>query len=250
MIVIFHKDRPIATFTRAEYYPAGAMSAIADVHRTAAIDILTDHVHAVHRNFAIQGVSGPMPEPEMFAQSFVQKNSSAISRYVVKMQTTMYTLCKVEPQFTSKAPGQMVTANLDQLETVIRMNHNFAEELKMPHATNQAEILKDRIQRQLVFLWMSPNNIPVAVATLTGESKNSFRIGAVYTLPEERKKGFASSLTADICRHILTEKKKQYCILGADADNPVTNRMYQTIGFKYDHSAAVVDFVKTTSNTV
>jgi len=242
MIIVFRKDRPVATFCRASYYPNGCISAIDEAHRAAAIDILTDHLRPIHRTLAIETTSGPMPEAELFAQAFVKKNSSSFARYAAKMKAAFYTLTQIDPQFKSRASGQMVTATLDQLDTVVQLVREFNDELKFPHSSKLVEMQRDRVSRQLVFLWMSPEGKPACIATLTGETKNSYRIGAVYTVPDERQKGFASSLTAALCRHILATKS--YCILGADTDNAVTNRMYQAIGFKFAYEGATMEYGK------
>ncbi|MCE9522344.1 MAG: hypothetical protein K8S25_07930 [Alphaproteobacteria bacterium] len=55
------------------------------------------------------------------------------------------------------------------------------------------------------------------------------RVSGVYTPDERRGHGFAAALTAALSQKVLTGGL--WCCLFADADNPLTNRIYQRIGY-------------------
>ncbi|MFX0084189.1 MAG: GNAT family N-acetyltransferase [Candidatus Hodarchaeota archaeon] len=53
----------------------------------------------------------------------------------------------------------------------------------------------------------------------------------VYTPPNFRRKGYATELVAKLIQTILNEGNK-YCFLFTDLENPTSNKIYQTIGYK------------------
>lgn len=71
---------------------------------------------------------------------------------------------------------------------------------------------------------------PVSMAGYTGPTPNGIRIGAVYTPPNQRRKGYASAVTAGVCQDLLDMGYK-FCFLFADLLNPTSNHIYQEVGF-------------------
>ncbi len=68
---------------------------------------------------------------------------------------------------------------------------------------------------------------------LTGANAVSFgaqRIGPVYTPPEHRGHGYASAAVAEISRRFLAAGSRP-CLF-TDQANPVSNRIYQAIGYR------------------
>ena len=53
----------------------------------------------------------------------------------------------------------------------------------------------------------------------------------MYTPPEYRRKGYASSCVAALSKTLL-DKGYQYCFLFTDLANPTSNSIYQKIGYK------------------
>ena len=72
---------------------------------------------------------------------------------------------------------------------------------------------------------------PVSMAGYAGPTPNGIRIGAVYTPPEQRKKGYASAVTAGLSQQLLDMGFK-FCFLFTDLSNPTSNHIYQQIGYK------------------
>jgi predicted GNAT family acetyltransferase len=57
------------------------------------------------------------------------------------------------------------------------------------------------------------------------------RIGPVYTPPRLRGRGYASSAVAAACRRALAAGARR-CVLFTDVDNPTSNRIYASVGFR------------------
>ena len=72
---------------------------------------------------------------------------------------------------------------------------------------------------------------PVSMAGYSGPTPNGIRIGAVYTPPDLRRKGYASACTAGLSQHLL-DLGFQFCFLFTDLLNPTSNHIYQQIGFE------------------
>jgi predicted GNAT family acetyltransferase len=60
---------------------------------------------------------------------------------------------------------------------------------------------------------------------------NGIAIGPVYTPPQFRGKGYASSLVAKLSQHLL-DQGRTFCTLFTDLANPTSNRIYQNIGYR------------------
>jgi ribosomal protein S18 acetylase RimI-like enzyme len=78
-------------------------------------------------------------------------------------------------------------------------------------------------------LWVD-NGRPVSLAGIVRRLKSSAAIAAVYTLPEERGRGYAGSVTAATVERIYAEGRTIACLY-ADLRNPASNRCYRKIGF-------------------
>ena len=70
----------------------------------------------------------------------------------------------------------------------------------------------------------------VSMACIGGHARGLCRVGPVYTPPERRGRGYAAALVAWVTRGIL-ERGEQACLF-AEADNPVSNRVYLRLGYR------------------
>ena len=69
------------------------------------------------------------------------------------------------------------------------------------------------------------------MAGFSGATPNGIRVNLVYTPPEYRKKGYATSCVAALSQTLLDQGRK-YCFLFTDLANPTSNHIYQTIGYQ------------------
>ena len=74
-------------------------------------------------------------------------------------------------------------------------------------------------------LWWD-GGAPVSMAGYSGPTPHSLRISAVYTPPEQRRRGYASAVTAAISQEVL-DRGCQFCTLYTDLGNPTSNHIYQ-----------------------
>jgi uncharacterized protein len=57
------------------------------------------------------------------------------------------------------------------------------------------------------------------------------RVGPVYTPPEARGRGYASSAVAAVSRHALATGSHT-CMLYTDVANPTSNKIYADVGYR------------------
>ena len=81
------------------------------------------------------------------------------------------------------------------------------------------------------YLFWTVRDRPVSVAAITRRLPSVAAIGAVYTPPDQRSRGYAGSATAALSDRIFAEGRRSACLY-TDLSNPYSNRCYQKIGFK------------------
>lgn len=70
----------------------------------------------------------------------------------------------------------------------------------------------------------------VTQAMIKRELKNGKCVSMVYTPKEERSKGYARTCVYLLSKKILEEGAK-FCVLYTDAKNPISNHVYEKIGY-------------------
>ena len=80
------------------------------------------------------------------------------------------------------------------------------------------------------FLLWTVDGQPVSMAAVARRLRHTCAIGAVYTPPERRGRGYAGSVTAALSDRVFAEGKTAVCLY-TDLRNPVSNRCYAKIGF-------------------
>lgn len=91
------------------------------------------------------------------------------------------------------------------------------------------------------FLVLWVDHAPVSMAAFPARTRNTVRIGYVYTPPEFRRRGYASTLVSHLSRHILDSGFRQ-CVLYTDLANPTSNRIYREIGYRPVQDVMDVNF--------
>jgi predicted GNAT family acetyltransferase len=80
------------------------------------------------------------------------------------------------------------------------------------------------------YVWEDQGEV-VSLVGAGGETPNGIRIGPVYTPPERRGHGYASSLTAAASQDQL-DRGRRFVFLFTDLSNPTSNRIYEAIGYR------------------
>lgn len=92
-----------------------------------------------------------------------------------------------------------------------------------------AEFVAARLVGGNAVVWETDH--PVALAQTAGATPHGVRISLVYTPAPERGRGFAKALVANLADSILREGRR-WCFLYTDLSNPISNHVYERIGFR------------------
>ena len=88
-----------------------------------------------------------------------------------------------------------------------------------------------RIAEGIFWLWLDPSGTPVSFAGHTPVVAGMGRVGPVYTPPELRGHGYAAGSTTAVTQALL-ERGAGEVLLFTDLANPVSNRLYQRLGYR------------------
>ncbi|CAK4676163.1 hypothetical protein LEN26_019017 [Aphanomyces euteiches] len=181
--------------------------------------------------YELPQVNGQADSIEAFARGFSRVHPNATFHH--KFTILVYELKALA--IPSNVPGalRVATKELD-LELLIEWSNAFFKHENESFAGVNA-FVTGYLERQALFVW-EVNGYPVGFLSsepfLVG-NMTVYRIGPVYTAPEERRKGYASAMTA-----ALSQRLQQLCptsscriMLNADAANPASNKAYQNVDF-------------------
>jgi RimJ/RimL family protein N-acetyltransferase len=110
----------------------------------------------------------------------------------------------------------------------------------MGRAEDQSAAAREKISHGGVTVWEAGGK-PVSIAGNTVAVTGMVRIGPVYTPPELRGHGYASAATAAASQRLL-EAGIEEVLLYTDLANPVSNSIYQRIGFRPVEDRVVLAF--------
>lgn len=127
--------------------------------------------------------------------------------------------------------GRFIKADIRYFDLLCDWMKNFAIDTHLEENFQHIGNSMQRwIDKEKVFLWESGNQ-PVSMAVLTRPLPHGETISGVYTPKELRNHGYASAVVAYLSQHILDSGKEFVCLF-TDIANPVSNSIYQKIGYK------------------
>ena len=110
----------------------------------------------------------------------------------------------------------------------------------MGRGENQSGAAREKIRHAGVMLWEADGG-PVSIACNTMPVTGMVRIGPVYTPPEARGHGYGSAATAALSQRLLKAGAEEV-VLYTDLANPVSNSIYQRIGYRPVEDRVVLAF--------
>lgn len=172
----------------------------------------------------LPGVSGLVAEVEAFVQVWQALTGQSYQR---EMQSRIYQLTRVEPVAT--ANGYLRLATEDDRPLLLKWFAAF--EAGMGVVVDEAieRRVNVELKRQSTHLW--EDSIPVSIVGGRPFSATAARIAPVYTPPEYRRKGYATSAVAALSQMFLDQGYDR-CFLFTDIANPTSNHIYQQIGYR------------------
>jgi predicted GNAT family acetyltransferase len=150
----------------------------------------------------------------------------------VVMAQRIYQLTRVIPPRGSSGGARL--ARDDDRETVVEWFKAFAAEALHDSENATARARAEDAATYWIggrALWVWVDDGLVAMAGASGRTPNGIRVGAVYTPPDKRRRGYASSLVAALSQAQL-DAGRRFCFLYTDLANPTSNHIYQAIGYE------------------
>jgi predicted GNAT family acetyltransferase len=128
-----------------------------------------------------------------------------------------------------KIPGAARPATTDDIELMFAWICEFVQLATQDAVPNREQVLKI-IASNRHMLWVD-DSVPVSMAAINRRLQNTAAIGAVYTPPAHRRKGYAGAIAAAVVERLYSEGKTSACLY-TDLRNPYSNRCYIKIGFE------------------
>jgi hypothetical protein len=172
----------------------------------------------------VPGMIGDKKLADIFAKIWCEKHGTVVSH--VQAQR-IYRLVKVNNIPIS--PGRLRPATEADKDLVIKWSHAFHIDTHGDTRNMPETDIAPGLERGWVFFW--EDGKPVSMASKGRPTGKGMSVGGVYTPPELRGRGYATSCVAELSRHIL-QSGKQFCMLYTDLANPTSNSIYMKIGYK------------------
>jgi hypothetical protein len=186
----------------------------------------------------VPGVNADQEAASAFARAWSQITGRGIE---VHLRTRLYRLAELAwpdplPDGAPRTPGEEDAALLAEWFEA------FSIEVNEIAGADHAAAIRDRLSYGGLTLWES-GGTPVCLAGLTRQVAGMVRVGPVYTPPRCRGRGYASAATAEVTRAALAAGAEEV-LLFTDLANPVSNSIYQRIGYREVEDRVVLTFIE------
>jgi len=180
-------------------------------------------------DYEIPGVTTEKKLAECFANEYTARKGLT---FKITMNQRIYELKAVNPDIKQFGSVRL----LDErdmhffpywVEAFYASNSYGKTEMAIPQ---DGEAYRYLLSRKKIYV-LEVNGIPVSMAGYTRELQTAIGIAFVYTPPYYRGRGYATSCVAQISQMAL-DKGFSKCVLYTDLLNPISNSIYQKIGYK------------------
>ena len=173
---------------------------------------------------SLPAVIGPVDEAGRFARAWAARTGVAARP---DARQRVHQVDVVTPQ-ERPPPGRARSATDDDVDLVVSWVTAFAAETGAQMDEARAAIARWRHGDGLL-VW--DDGGPTSMAARVGDTPNGARIGAVYTPPAARGRGYAQAVTTALTERVLASGKRS-CFLYTDLANPTSNALYARIGYR------------------
>jgi uncharacterized protein len=189
-----------------------------------AFDLIARNLHTAA--WFVPGVIGPNEAALAFSAAWQRLTGET---YILAMHERVY---KLQAVLRPPSPGGSMRPVLDaDLELAARWLVDFQKEAIPQEQSSMDEArvtVRQKIADRDFYFW--EDRVPVALAGRTRPTPHGWTIGPVYTPPQHRRKGYATALTAELSQ-LLLDSGKQFVSLFTNLANPISNSIYQKIGY-------------------
>lgn len=188
----------------------------------------------------LSAVRGPRAIAASFAGAWCKRTGALSSVGFVERQYRLDVLC---PPMTVE--GEPRPVNDDDIDILVDWLARFRAEAlpDAPGPATTAQSIQAAKKAGGEFLLWVLNGEPVSLAAVGSPAEGVSGIGPVYTPIDKRGHGFGLAVTAAAADWAYAAGAKDV-VLFADLANPVSNTIYQRIGFRPVSDFARIDFIR------
>jgi predicted GNAT family acetyltransferase len=173
----------------------------------------------------LPGAGGPPSSARAIAAAWTRHTGTATS---LAMREAMHVLDQVRDP-PRPAPGELREPRGAERTLLIEWTESFTREAGLAGAAAAETIVDQRLERGRMLIW--DDGEPASLVGVAPPVNGVVRIGPVYTPPDRRRRGYASSAVAEASRLALARGAHK-CMLFTDLSNPTSNKIYAEVGFR------------------
>jgi RimJ/RimL family protein N-acetyltransferase len=223
-------DGPLAAaFMHTPGFPA-MLSAMGE---TAAAALARDLAAAGH---LVPGVNAAQQAADAFTAAWRDLTGDPVT---VHRRMRLFRLARLVPPEPAP-PGRARPADGTDRDLVAGWFGEFAREVDDPPGHDHRADVDRRIGYGGIAIWEA-GDAPVSVACLTRAVGGMARVGPVYTPPALRGHGYAGAVTAAVSQAALDAGVRDV-VLYTDLANPVSNALYERLGYRAVEDRVVLSF--------
>ena len=181
---------------------------------------------------AVAAVGGPDDAPGAFAAEYATLRG-VTHRLVDSMGT--FELTAVTP--LRPAAGTRAIAGPEHTAVVHAWLDAFHTETVPHDPPVRADAGERAVATGRAHVWLDEHGTPVAYAFNNRDIDGWASVGPVYTPPQARGRGYATSLVASLSQYLL-DQGRPGCTLFTNLANPISNKIYERIGYRRVGSAS------------
>ncbi len=212
------------------------IAAADETDRNELLPLLAKEI--VQRGFTLPGVGGAPFVTTGFAIAY-----SELTQCEKKpgKNLTLYILDEVND--VAKPDGIMRAAKPSDMAFLPYWYTEFDNDCNMGGSTPLSNYsgANSMVEKGSLFVWEN-DGTPVSIAATQQRTPNYAVINRVYTPPYWRGKGYSAATVVGATKWAL-QNIAQHCCLYADKLNPISNHIYQKIGYKQYSDYYVIDFI-------
>jgi GNAT superfamily N-acetyltransferase len=200
---------------------------------TAAAALARDLATAGH---GVTGVNAGQETAAAFTAAWRDRTGDAVA---VRRRMRLFRLAQLVPPAPGPGGNARLATGTDQ-DLLAEWFGAFALEVgDDPAHDHRAEVGK-RLGYGGITVWEA-GGAPVCVAGLTRAVGGMARVGPVYTPPALRGRGYAGAATAAVSQAALDAGVREV-VLYTDLANPVSNALYERLGYRAVEDRVVLAF--------
>jgi hypothetical protein len=173
----------------------------------------------------LPGVMGDSNLAETFSAEYTRRTGH---NYTLHKGFCVLQMARVIPP--PPCAGMFRAAVESDIPLVAEWLHCFRRDVRLSCTPEEAhEEATTRVTSRSFYLW--EDGSVVSMAAKTRPLLSTIAVNAVYTPPENRRRGYASSCVAALSQ-LLLDSGHKYCSLYTDLENPTSNHIYRAIGYE------------------